>query len=166
MKTGQMSFLFRPMFVLLLMLALGAPGLLAQREKLPDEDLAFVEKTWPNAQKSSTGIRYVIQAEGKGDPARPGDIVSVIYAARLLNGTLFEQIVDRQHPFSFRVGRDLVISGWDQTMLQMKVGERRLVIIPPELGFGMRGSPPRIPRNTTLVFLIELLDIKRENEPL
>jgi peptidylprolyl isomerase len=160
-----MKFLLRPV-LLLLLLAAGLPVLRAQRERLPEEDLAFVLKTWPNAHKTSTGIRYIIQAEGKGEPAHPGDIVHVIYAARLLNGTLFEQVVDRERPFSFRVGRDLVIAGWDQTMLQMKEGERRLVIIPPELGFGMRGSPPRVPRNTTLVFLIELIRIKRENEPL
>lgn len=160
-----MNFLLRPV-LLLLVLAAGVPALRAQREKLPEEDLAFVEKTWPTAHKTSTGLRYIIQAEGKGEPVRPGDIVYVIYAARLLNGTLFEQVVDHQRPFSFRAGRDLVIAGWDQTMLQMKEGERRLVIIPPELAFGMRGSPPRIPRNTTLVFLIELLRIKRENEPL
>ena len=152
--------------LLLVLVVTAAPIVRAQREKLPEADLEFVEKNWPNAHKSSTGLRYIIQQEGTGEPARPGDFVSVIYAARLLDGTLFEQVTERQRPFSFRVGRDLVIAGWDQTMLQMKVGERRLVIIPPELGFGMRGSPPRIPRNTTLVFLIELLKIKRENEPL
>ena len=151
--------------LLLLGLACLAPGLQAQREKLPEEDLAFVEKSWPNAQKTSTGIRYVIEVEGQGAPPAPGDIVYLIYAGRLLNGTLFDQDINREHPLTFRVGRDQVISGWDQIMLQMKKGERRLVIIPPELGYGMRGSPPRIPRNATLVFLIELLDIKREGAP-
>ena len=147
---------------LLLVVSLAAPLLRAQREKLPEEDLEFVEKNFPNAQKTSTGIRYIIQAEGTGECARPGDIVTLIYAGRLLNGTMFDQNIDRQHPFSFRVGRDLVITGWDQIMQQMKKGERRLVIIPPELGYGMRGLPPHIPRNATLVFLVELLDIKRE----
>ena len=105
------------------------------------------------------------EVEGQGAPPAPGDIVYLIYAGRLLNGTLFDQDINREHPLTFRVGRDQVISGWDQIMLQMKKGERRLVIIPPELGYGMRGSPPRIPRNATLVFLIELLDIKREGAP-
>jgi FKBP-type peptidyl-prolyl cis-trans isomerase len=147
---------------LLVIVWFAAPVLLAQREKLSEEDLEFVEKTWPDAIKTSTGIRYVIQVEGTGEPARPGDMVSVIYAGRFLDGTTFDQNADRAHPFTFRVGRDLVIAGWDQTMQRMKRGEKRLVIIPAELGYGMRGSPPRIPRNATLVFIIELLDIKRE----
>jgi FKBP-type peptidyl-prolyl cis-trans isomerase len=147
---------------LLVIVWFAAPVLHAQREKLSEEDLDFVEKLWPNAIKTSTGLRYVIQVEGTGEPARPGDIVSVVYAGRFLNGTVFDQNADRAHPFSFRVGRDLVIAGWDQTMQQMKKGEKRLVIIPAELAYGMRGSPPRIPRDTTLVFIVELLDIKRE----
>lgn len=147
---------------LLLVVSFGAPLLRAQREKLSEEDLAFVEKSWPGAKKTNTGIRYIIQAEGTGECARPGDIVTLIYAGRLLNGTMFDQNIDRQHPFSFRVGRDLVITGWDQIMQQMKKGERRMIIIPPELAYGMRGLPPRIPRDATLVFLVELLDITRE----
>ena len=155
------AFPVRRIFLLALALA-AAPSLWAQREKLPEEDLAFVEKNWPDAQKTSTGIRYVIQTEGKGDSPVPGDMVSLIYAGRLLNGTVFDQDIDREHPFKFRVGREMVIVAWDQIIQQMKRGERRLVIVPPELGYGMRGSPPRIPRNATIVFLIELLDFKHE----
>jgi len=147
---------------LLMLVWIGVPALRAQREKLPDEDLAFVEKIWPDAKKTGTGIRYVIQAEGTGEPVHAGDLVTLIYAGRFINGTMFDQNIDRAHPFTFRVGRNLVIEGWDQIMLQMKKGERRLVIIPPELAYGTRGSPPNIPRNATLIFLIELLDIKRE----
>ena len=153
-----------PLFRVFLLVLVGcaAPGLRAQREKLPDEDLALVEKTWPNATKTSTGIRYVIQVEGSGEPARAGDLVSIIYAGRLIGGKVFDQNIDQAHPFTFRVGRGLVIEGWDQTLQQMKKGERRLVIIPPELAYGTRGSPPQIPRDSTLIFLIEVLDIKRE----
>ena len=143
-------------------MALAAPMLRAQREKLPPEDVEFVEKNWPDAKKTNTGIRYIIQAPGTGDVVHPGDMVSVIYAARFLNGTMWDQNINREHPFTFRAGREMVIAGWDQIMLEMRLGERRLVIVPPELGYGMRGQPPRIPRNATLVFLIELLDIKRE----
>jgi FKBP-type peptidyl-prolyl cis-trans isomerase len=149
--------------LLLLALALsGVPALHAQREKLPPLDLEFVELNWPEAKKTVTGIRYVIQAEGTGEPARSGDIVELLYAGRFLNGKLFEQTSDRAHPFSFRVDRGQVIQGWDQILQLMKRGEKRLVIIPPDLAYGTRGSPPRVPRNATLVFLIELLDIKRE----
>jgi len=151
--------------ILLLLLALAVPAMHAQREKLPEEDLAFVEKNFPKAKKTYTGLRYIVEQPGEGEPPIPGDIVYVMYAGRLLNGTLFDQYIDRQHPFAFRVGRNLVIEGWDQFMLQMRKGERTIVIIPPEMAYGMRGAPPRIPSNATLVFLIELLDIKREGVP-
>ena len=147
---------------LLVLLAFAGPTLRAQREKFSDDDLEFIEKNFPTAQKTSTGIRYIIQTEGHGECPKPGDIISIIYAGRFLNGTIFDQNINRDHPFKFRVGRNQVIEGWDQFMQLMKVGERCVVIIPPELGYGMRGSPPRIPRDATLVFLVELLDIKRE----
>jgi peptidylprolyl isomerase len=151
-----------PRICLLLLVTFAAPVLRAQREKLPDDDLAFVEKNFPKAQKTNTGIRYLIQAEGKGGTPQPGDIVYLIYAGRLLNGTLFDQDINREHPFKFRVGRNQVIDAWDEILQDMKKGERRLVIVPPELAYGMRGSPPRIPGNATLVFLIELIDFKHE----
>lgn len=151
-----------PCLSLLVLVSLAAPALRAQREKLPEEDLAFVEKNFPDAKKTSTGIRYIVQAPGTGEVIRAGDMVSVIYAVRLLNGTIVDQNINREKPFTFRVGRDVVIAGWDQIMQEMKLGERRLVIVPSELAYGMRGQPPRIPRDATLVFLIEVLDIKRE----
>lgn len=164
MKSLAMSSLVRQVIPWMLVM-LVVPVLHAQREKLPEEDLAFVEKNFPNAKKTNTGIRYIVEQEGQGEPPIPGDIVYVLYAGRLLNGAVFDQDIDREHPFSFRVGRNMVIEGWDQFMLQMKAGERALVIIPPEMGYGMRGAPPRIPSNATLVFLIELVDIKREGVP-
>jgi FKBP-type peptidyl-prolyl cis-trans isomerase len=147
---------------LLLIAFFAAPALRAQREKLPPEDLEFVEKTWPEAKKTSTGIRYLILQVGQAEQPKAGDKVEVLYVGRLLNGTVFDQTVDREHPFTFRVGRQMVIDGWDQILPLMKRGEKRLVIIPPELAYGTRGEPPKIPRNATLVFEIELLDIKHD----
>jgi FKBP-type peptidyl-prolyl cis-trans isomerase len=146
-----------------LALALLAPlALHAQREKLPPEDLAFVEKTWPEAKKTNTGIRYIILQEGNGEKAKPGDKVAVLYVGRLLNGTVFDQATEKDKAFTFRVAREQVIQGWDQILTLMKVGEKRLVVIPPELGYGTRGQPPKIPRNATLVFEIELIEIKKD----
>ena len=147
---------------LLLIAFLAAPALRAQREKLPPEDLEFVEKTWPEAKKTNTGIRYLILQEGRDAQPKAGDKVQVLYVGRLLNGTVFDQTVDREHPFEFRVGRQMVIDGWDQVLPLMKRGEKRLVIIPPELAYGTRGEAPKIPRNATLVFEIELIDIKHD----
>lgn len=145
-------------------LSLSASWLHAQREKLPAGDLEYVEKTWPNAKKTNTGIRYVVLREApSGAPApKPGNFVSVLYVGKLLDGKIFDQVRDPEHAFKFRVSREQVITGWDQILQLMKAGEKRLVIIPPELAYGSRGQPPRIPRNATLVFEIDLLEIKAD----
>jgi FKBP-type peptidyl-prolyl cis-trans isomerase len=146
-----------------LVIALAAPlALHAQREKLPPEDLAVVEKTWPEAKKTNMGIRYVVLQPGTGDLAKAGDKVSVLYVGRLLNGTVFDQATEKDKPFTFRVAREQVIQGWDQILQLMRLGEKRLVVIPGELAYGTRGQPPKIPRNATLVFEIELIEIKRD----
>lgn len=151
--------LLRLLFLTLLLLAPAA--LRAQREKLPPEDLAWVEKNFPNAKKSNTGIRYVEITHGTGEPAHRGDLVSVIYVGRLTNGETFDQNNDRDHPLQFHVGRNLVIQGWDQIVQLMRTGDRWVVIVPPELAYGTRGSPPQIPRNATLVFMMEVVAIDR-----
>ncbi len=139
-----------------------APAAHAQREKLPPDDLEFVEKTWPEAKKTSTGIRYIVMREGQGEVAKPGDKVDVLYIGRLLDGKVFDQALDAKHPFSIRVKRGEVIEGWDQILQFMKQGEKRLVIIPPELAYGTRGQPPSIPRDATLVFEMEIAAINRK----
>lgn len=139
-----------------------SPALQAQREKLPPDDLAYVEKTWPQAKKTMTGIRYIVQKEGEGPSPKPGDKVNVLYIGRLLDGKIFDQAQDPAQPFSFRVRREAVIEGWDQILQLMKKGEKRIVIIPPELAYGTRGQPPKIGRNATLVFEIELLSFGKE----
>jgi FKBP-type peptidyl-prolyl cis-trans isomerase len=139
-----------------------SPIVYAQREKLPPDDLEYVEKTWPQAKKTNTGIRYVILQEGQGDMPKPGDKVNVLYVGKLLNGKIFDQAQDPAQPFTFRVRREAVIEGWDQILQLMKKGEKRLVIIPPELAYGTRGQPPKIGRNQTLIFEIELLSFGKD----
>jgi FKBP-type peptidyl-prolyl cis-trans isomerase len=142
---------------------LGAPVLLhAQREKLPPDDLDLVEKQWPNALKSNTGIRYVIETPGTGPLIDSGEIVSVNYEGRFLNGKIFDRNHNRIKPFTFRVNRGVVIPGWDQILQLMSLGAKWIVIVPPELGYGRMGSPPRIPSYATLVFEIEILAVKRD----
>ena len=147
----------------LVLIALGAmTAVHAQREKLPPDDLEYVEKTWPDAKKTMTGIRYIILKEGEGDMPKPGDKVNVLYVGRLLDGKVFDQALDPAQPFTFRVRREAVIEGWDQILQLMKRGEKRLVIIPPELAYGTRGQPPKIGRNQTLVFEMELLSFGKD----
>lgn len=133
----------------------------AQREKLPPEDLEVVQKTWPNAKRTSTGIRYVVLAEGKGELAKPGELVRVLYTGWLLDGTQFDQSIDPAKPFEFRLGRHNVIEGWDQGLQLMRPGEKRVFIIPYELGYGSRGQPPSIPPRATLVFEVQLVEVKK-----
>ena len=141
-----------------------APAALnAQREKLPFDDLDYVEKTWPQAQISNTGIRYVVEKRGSGPLLKAGDMAMVAYTGMLLHGKVFDRILDRKKPFTFRVGRGVVIDGWDQILQMMRPGDKWLVIIPPELAYGRKGSPPKIPGDATLVFEMEILGVKPES---
>ena len=151
------------LYLCLLGLVSTVAGLHAQREKLPYEDLLTVEKRWPNAKKTSTGLRYVMEAEGTGEPAAPGDTVSVNYRGLLLDGRVFDQAPKPGHPdpFTFRLGRAQVIEGWDQGIQLMRVGSKMTLIIPFELGYGTRGNLPDIPGRATLVFEVEMVKIER-----
>lgn len=134
----------------------------AQREKLPPDDYDYVTSKWPQAKISNTGIRYIVETQGKGPLLQPGDLVMVNYTGWLLNGKLFDQNHDRVKPFMFRVDRSEVILGWDQILQIMRPGDKWLLIIPPELAYGRRGSPPVIPSYATLVFDVEILGVKKE----
>jgi FKBP-type peptidyl-prolyl cis-trans isomerase len=134
----------------------------AQREKLPPDDYDFVMKTWPDAKISNTGIRYIVETPGFGAHIDSGDLVSVNYTGKFLNGKIFDQHHDLVHPFQFRVNRGMVIEGWDQILQLMNPGAKWLVIVPPELAYGRKGSPPRIPSDATLVFEMEIVGLKRD----
>jgi peptidylprolyl isomerase len=98
---------------------------------------------------------------GTGAEAKPGDQVSVQYVGVLYdNGSKFDSSYDHGQPFSFKLGGGQVIQGWDQGVAGMRVGGRRLLVIPPELGYGAQGSPPKIAANETLAFVVDLTKIK------
>ena len=99
--------------------------------------------------------------EGSGDSPNQGQIVVVHYTGWLTNGKKFDSSVDRGEPFEFNIGVGQVIQGWDQGVLTMKVGGKRKLTIPPELAYGDRDvGGGLIPANSTLVFEVELLDLK------
>lgn len=146
------------------LLASGVGPLYAQREKLPPEDLAVVEKNWPEAKRTYTGLRYIVmKAVPTNTPSPvPGDVVKVLYKGSLIDGTVFDQSPDPEHPLTIRLERGELIEGWDQALKMMHKGEKWLLILPYELAYGTRGRPPSIPRRATLIFEMELLDFGKD----
>lgn len=108
---------------------------------------------------TDSGLQYEDLECGDGDTATRGSQVSVHYTGTLENGEKFDSSLDRGQPFEFRLGRGMVIAGWEEGIEGMRVGGRRTLTIPPELGYGEAGSPPVIPPNATLIFEVELLDV-------
>ncbi|MBU2539770.1 FKBP-type peptidyl-prolyl cis-trans isomerase [Patescibacteria group bacterium] len=97
--------------------------------------------------------------EGTGEASKTGDTVSVHYVGTLEDGTKFDSSIDRGASFSFILGENSVIQGWEKGVLGMKVGEKRKLTIPYELAYGEAGYPPMIPPKATLIFEVELLGI-------
>lgn len=97
---------------------------------------------------------------GSGRKPREGDTVYVHYTGRLDDGTRFDSSYDRDKPFSFTVGEKKVIRGWEEAVTEMQVGGRYKLVVPPKLGYGSKGQPPKIGPNETLHFEIELLEIR------
>lgn len=108
---------------------------------------------------SASGLKYLDLVVGKGDSPVKGQPVTVHYTGTLENGKKFDSSVDRGRPFTFVIGVGQVIKGWDEGVMGMKVGGRRKLIIPPQLGYGARGVGGVIPPNATLLFDVELLDV-------
>ena len=109
---------------------------------------------------TDSGLKYVELKEGTGPAAKAGDQVSVHYTGWLKDGKKFDSSVDRGQPFEFELGAGKVIKGWDEGVQGIKVGGKRKLMIPPELGYGARGAGRVIPPNSELIFEVELLGIK------
>jgi FKBP-type peptidyl-prolyl cis-trans isomerase len=131
--------------IVVLTLAVGVGGSMAESNQ---------EVTTPS------GLKYVDQTVGTGDVAAVGKNVSVHYTGWLENGKKFDSSVDRGQPFSFPLGAGRVIKGWDEGVQGMKVGGKRKLTIPSDLGYGSRGAGGVIPPNATLIFDVELLGVR------
>jgi FKBP-type peptidyl-prolyl cis-trans isomerase len=105
-------------------------------------------------------LRYTTLKEGGGAEAQPGKVVTVHFVGTFPDGQKFDSSRDRGESFSFQLGKGYVIRGWDEGISGMMIGERRRLVIPPELGYGPTGKAPVIPANATLIFEVELLDVR------
>jgi FKBP-type peptidyl-prolyl cis-trans isomerase FkpA len=138
-----------------LLLSLDASLMAADNER--------TKETKPMAEQTVTtesGLRYLDMTVGTGRQAELGDTASVHYTGWLADGKKFDSSVDRKEPFSFRLGAGQVIKGWDEGVMGMKIGGKRKLTIPPQLGYGSRGAGGVIPANATLTFDVELLDLR------
>ena len=149
------------LIIILILIILGAYSLFQSIMSGKEEP-----KTNTTEPKTSTntyeiqGMKIEVLKEGAGDSAQNNDTVNVHYVGTLENGEKFDSSIDRGTPFSFTLGAGQVIKGWDLGVLGMKVGEKRKLIIPPNLAYGANGTPGGpIPPNATLIFEVELMSI-------
>ena len=112
------------------------------------------------SSKTESGLEYILVEEGSGIKAAAGNTVNVHYTGYLADGTIFDSSYKRDQPFSFILGMGRVIKGWDEGIALMKVGDKVRLIIPADLGYGERGAGGVIPPNATLIFDVELLEVK------
>lgn len=118
------------------------------------------EQTAMNEMTTRSGLKYIDMVVGDGETPQAGESVTVHYTGYLANGEKFDSSVDRGQPFQFVLGVGKVIKGWDEGVATMKVGGKRMLIIPAQLGYGSRGAGTVIPPDAELIFDVELLGVK------
>lgn len=123
-----------------------------------------MEKAKPDTVKLASGLQYIIWKKGKGQRAEVDDKVQVHYAGRLSTGQPFDNSYDRKQPFEFQLGKGMVIKGWDEGIAYLNVGDSATFIIPAKLGYGEHGRPG-IPGNSTLIFDVQLVNVKKTIKP-
>jgi peptidylprolyl isomerase len=149
---------------LLIISAGGCRDKVPEPEPPPKPAPVAVEVPVPSAsaEPAPTPVPVLVKEDsvvGKGVAAKTGDTVKVHYTGTLLNGTKFDSSLDRNEPFEFKLGAGMVIKGWDEGVVGMKVGGKRKLTIPVDMAYGKAGRPPTIPPNSPLVFEIELVKI-------
>lgn len=110
--------------------------------------------------KTQSGLDFIEIEEGAGAQAEAGKTVSVHYTGKFQDGSVFDSSVSRGEPIEFVLGKGMVIKGWDEGIAMMRVGGKAQLIIPPDLAYGEKGAGGVIPPNATLVFDVELVQVK------
>jgi peptidylprolyl isomerase len=156
--TGDHMTVLRSASVLVVLALLTAVALTAAPVQTANAQTAGKTMTTPS------GLQIIDSKVGTGATPKPGQICVMHYTGWLyengVKGKKFDSSVDRNEPFEFPIGQRKVIAGWDEGVATMKVGGKRTLIIPPQLGYGARGAGGVIPPNATLMFDVELLDVK------
>ena len=136
-------------------------GSRAKREAAARAEVeAAMEKLAAGFEKTESGLRYKMIQKGNGKKAENGKTVSVHYSGSLENGKVFDSSYTREKPIEFPLGQGNVIEGWDEGIALLQVGDKARFVIPSHLGYGSRGAGGVIPPNATLVFDVELMDVK------
>jgi FKBP-type peptidyl-prolyl cis-trans isomerase len=107
-----------------------------------------------------SGLTYLITKKGTGPLLKTGDTVTMNYTGTFTNGVKFDSSHDRDQPFSFKLGTGQVIKGWDEGVGKLRVGDQAILVIPGKLAYGPRGVPNAIPPDATLIFIVEVVDVK------
>lgn len=129
----------------------------SEQKKIQEAELDKIAKGFDSTE---SGLRYKMIQEGKGAKAEKGQTVSVHYEGSLLNGQVFDSSYKRKEPIDFQLGAGQVISGWDEGISLLKVGDKARFVIPPDLGYGSAGAGGVIPPDATLLFDVELMGVK------
>ena len=170
-KTENISFNWKSIGVVALIVlvfavligVVSSPNINLNNQSDSDEVLNFDEVDFSELEGGVSQVddlKIEVLQEGDGEEAKEGRDVVVNYKGTLVNGNVFDSSYDRGEPFTFTLGQGQVIEGWDKGVLGMKVGEKRKLTIPPEMAYGERGAGSNIPPNSTLVFEVELLEVK------
>jgi FKBP-type peptidyl-prolyl cis-trans isomerase len=146
----------------------GRPINATMREALSEDtpeftpaDADYIRKNFAAAHVQKSGLMYVPRERGIGEAMpKDGQTVTVNYEGRLTNGTVFDSTAKSGQPFSFVLGKGMVIAGWEEALHHMRKGEKRTIVVPYWLGYGVDGRPPTIPQKATLIFDVELVDFK------
>jgi peptidylprolyl isomerase len=119
----------------------------------------------PATTTTPSGLVYVITRPSNGRQPQVGETVVVHYTGLLGSGAKFDSSMDHPggQPFTFKLGVGRVIKAWDEGIAKLRVGEQATLFIPPQLGYGIAGHPPQIPANSTLIFIVELIEIRASN---
>jgi len=145
--------------LLLLVAAISIPACSQKEAKTVPEKGSAAQSTGSGAVTTASGLSYTDLVKGSGAAPTSGKNVTVHYTGWLEDGKKFDSSVDRGQPFVFRIGAGEVIPGWDEGVMTMRVGGKRKLVIPAQLGYGAAGAAGVIPPNATLIFEVELLDV-------